>query len=186
MKKDEEIISKLNSIKDDKLNEIITEIQRKEQWVIANAFNSRVFDETHRNMVVDFVKDQKTPIRPELINKLFIQFISSAFSYNRIRNQLRKINREIFKNPNYPIREDHMRILAYLLNDPRFNNMEFWHPLNFNKLISEIIVKGDYSKLKILSDYWLNHIIQILSTCPTRFANFTLNDPTLFYKRLIN
>lgn len=184
MKRDEEIIDKLNSIKEDKLKEIICEIHRKEQWVVGNVVKEGIFDKTHKNMVLDFVKDRKTPVRPETINKLFIQFISSAFSYNRIRNQLRKLNREIFKNPNYPIREDHLRILAYLLDDPRLKNEEYWHPLNFNKLISDLLAKGDYHKLKIMSDYWLNHIIQILSTCPKRFAEFTLNDPILFYKKV--
>ena len=122
-------------INEKRLEEIFKEVHYKESWAIKTAENGKIFDKTHTEMVLDFVRDNRTPIRPKTLNKLMVQFISSAFSYNRIRRQLRRINREVFHDDNYPIREDHMRILSYLLNDDRFLDNDFWYPLRFDYLI---------------------------------------------------
>jgi diadenosine tetraphosphate (Ap4A) HIT family hydrolase len=174
----------LNEINKERIEQIKNEIQQKESWAINIAENQSKLDKTHIEMVQDFIRDNKTPIRPETLNKLMIQFISSAFSYNRIRKQLRKINREKYHLDNYPIREDHKRILAYLLNEDRFLNEDYWHPQKLGQLIREIDNRGQYKNLHIMSDYWLEHIMGILRTAPAKLIEFTNQNINEFYIRV--
>lgn len=115
----------LDTITQQRIISIKNEIHQKESWLISVLEKGDVFDDTHAEMVRDFIRDNKNPARPKSLNELMIQFISSAFSYNRIRKQLRKINREVFNSSNYPIRGDHKNILAFILNDSRFEDDKY-------------------------------------------------------------
>jgi len=184
MKKGNQIKALLNKIGTEKIENIKKEIQQKESWVVNTAEQSDLFDATHAEMVLDFIRDNKKPSRPETINKLMIQFISSAFSYNRIRKQLRKINRIQFNEDNYPVREDHQKILAYLLNDERFEDESNWRPERFGVLVEEIDEKGEYKELQIMSPYWLEHIMNILRTAPAKMIRLTNQNVEEFYNKI--
>lgn len=171
----------VNEITEEKIQQIKNEIHQKEAWLIFTAENQHVFDKTHTEMVLDFIRDNKTPKRPETLNKLMIQFVSSAFSYNRIRKQLRKINREKFNDDNYPIREDHKKILAFILKEDRFKDEDFWHPQKFESLVREVESEGQYKSLHILSNFWLEHIMDILRTAPARLVEISNQDVNVFY-----
>lgn len=171
----------LENVNQKRLFNIQHEIKQKESWAIDAAENQHIFDKTHKEMVQDFIIDSKSPKHAESINKLMIQFISSAFSYNRIRKQLRKINREIFQYDSYPIREDHKRLLAYLLNDERFLDEEYWQPANFESLVSEVESNGKYRNLHFISNYWLEHIMGILQTAPAKLIEVSNQDVNAFY-----
>lgn len=181
MKNIDHIINLLVDINQARLKEIKGEIHQKELWLIHTAENANRFDTTHTEMVLDFIRDNKVPKRPQTLNKLMIQFLSSAFSYNRIRKQLRKINREKYYRDYYPIREDHEKILAYLLDDERFLLEDYWYPLKFESLIKEVERKGQYKNQHIISDYWLEHIMGILRTAPTKLIEITNQDVNTFY-----
>jgi len=184
MTKVENIINLLNQVKEERIRQIESEIQQKESWVTDIAIKGSRFDTTHTEMVLDFIRDNKTPKRPETLNKLMIQLISSAFSYNRIRRQLRKINREKFSIDNYPIREDHEKILAYLLDEERFKIEDFWHPQKLELLIRDVETEGRYKDYKIISDYWLEHIMQILRTAPAKMIEISNENIAEFYKKV--
>lgn len=184
MKKTEPIKNLLNQINEERIEQIKREVQQKESWVINIALDGSRFDTTHIEMVLDFIRDNKTPKRPETLNKLMVQLISSAFSYNRIRKQLRKINREKFNDDNYPIREDHEKILAYLLNEERFKNEDYWYPEKLEFLIKEIENKGQYKEIGELTDYWLEHIMWILRTAPAKLLELTNQGLTDFYDKV--
>jgi len=171
----------LNEFNAGDIQHIKKEIQQKESWLISVAENKNLFDKTHTEMVLDFIRENKVPKRPETLNKLMIQFISRAFSYNRIRKQMRKINREKFHLNNYPVRSDYKKILAYLLDDKRFLREDYWHPKKFQELITEIEIRGRYKDLQILSDYWLEHIMGILRTAPVKLLEFTHQNIDTFY-----
>jgi hypothetical protein len=185
MKKIEQIRTLLDKINEDRVEKIRSEIKKKESFLINTVSDERCpFDVTHTDMVLDNIRDNKIPTRPETLNKLMIQFISSAFSYNRIRKQFRKINRLKFNDPNYPIREVHEKILAYLLCEERFLEEEFWHPQKLEVLIKEIESKGHYKKLQIISGYWLEHIMCIFRTAPPRLMELTKGNLSEFYQKV--
>jgi hypothetical protein len=166
----------LNNITLERIVEIKDEIKYKESQLIAYAQNGSHYDSTHRTMVLESIRDNKPRPRPESLNKLMVQFVSSAFSYNRIRKQLRKINRDVFNNPSFPVRENHEQILAYILNDKRFEDEVYWHPREFKDLIKEIDKKGDYKYPHRISDYWLEHMMDTLRTAPNKLLELSSND----------
>jgi hypothetical protein len=184
LKKIEHIKNLLNHINEEKIAIIKSEIHQKELWVLNVAIKGGIFDKTHTLMVLDYIRDNKNPQRPETLNKLMVQLISSVFSYNRIRKQLRKRNREWFNTDDYPIREDHERILAYLLHEERFENEDFWHPQKFELLIKEIDANKKYKEQHIFSDYWLEYIMDILRTAPSKLTELTNQNINEFYEKV--
>lgn len=184
VRKIDRIKSFLNEINEERVEKISNEIHQKELRLINTAKNGSLFDTTHTEMVLDYIRDNKNPIRPETLNKLMIQLISSALSYNRIRKQFRKINRIVFNDSNFPIKEDNKKILAYLLSEERFNDEYYWHPDKFEVLIKEIDNKGGYKKLKILSDYWLEHVMDVFRSAPARMIELTSNNLNGFYNKI--
>lgn len=184
MKKIEHIKNLLNQISEERKEQIKMEVQKKESYLLTVAQNGSQLDETHRDMVLESIRDNKPRPRPESLNKLMVQLVSSAFSYNRIRKQLRKINREVFKNPSFPVRENHEQILAYILNDKRLEDEVYWHPREFKELLKEIDKKGDYKHLNIISDYWLEHMMDTLRTAPTKLMELSNSDINKFYKKV--
>lgn len=176
----------LNKITEEKIKQILNEIHQKELWLINTVENQQIFDKTHTDMVLDFIRDNKIPERPKTINKLMVQLISSAFSYNRIRKQMRKINRAEFHADYYPIREDYCKILAFLLSENRFLDEISWHPINFESLVRKVESDGQFKSLHILTNFWLEYIMDILHTAPAKLIEITNQDIDVFYNTIDN
>ncbi|HQB28608.1 MAG TPA: HIT family protein [Paludibacter sp.] len=174
----------LENISDKRFEEIKEEVHGKESLLIHAAEAGGVFDKTHRDMVMDAIRDNKSPSRPETINRLMLQLISSAFSYNRVRNQLKRINKSRFHHDYYPILDDHKLLLGYILNDERFKDEDFWHPVRFKALIEEIKNTRKYEKVHELTDYWLTYLLDILSTAPAKLIEITNQNVTEFYDKV--
>jgi len=174
----------LENISDNRFEEIKKEVHGKESLLIYAAETGGVFDKTHNDMVMDAIRDNKSPSRPETINRLMLQLISSAFSYNRVRNQLKRINKSKFHHDYYPILDDHKILLGYLLNDERFEDEDYWHPVRFKALIEEIKNKRKYEEVHELTDFWLKYILDILSTAPTKLIEITNQNVNEFYRKV--
>ncbi len=178
------IIGMLQNVSDKRLDEINKEISNKESILINTAEKGGVFDKTHTDMVMDALRDNKSPSRPETINRLLLQLINSAFTYNRIRNQLKRINKSKFDRNYFPVLEDQKKLLGYLLNDERFEDEDYWHPVRFKDLIEEIKDRRNYKEVHELTDYWLRYILDILSTAPAKLIEITNLNVNEFYEQV--
>ncbi len=184
MKKIERIKDILSRIDNDSLLRIKQEIKDKELLLISLAEKGEISDKTCEDSVFDYLKLSKNPPRPKNLNELMVQFIGSAFSYNRIRIQMRKIHRERFGNPDFPIKSEHKKILSYIFNDQRLNDDFFWHPERLGILMDEIESRGDYNNPMIITPYWLGRIMSTLLTAPKRIMEITGGDISAFYKKI--
>jgi len=178
------IIEILQNVSDKRLDEIRKEISNKESILIHTAEKGGVFDKTHTDMVLGAIRDNKSPSRPETLNKLLLQLISSAFSYNRVRNQLKRINNSKFNRNYFPVGEDHKRLLGYLLNDERFEDEDYWHPVRFEALLEEIKHHRKYEAVNELTPYWLGYILDILGTAPSKLIEITNLNVNEFYRKV--
>jgi len=171
----------LDRITPERIEEIRNEIQEKEDTLIHEAEDGNRLDETHKEMVLNYIRDNLIPEHPTDIQNLMLQFISSAFSYSVLREELKRQFLELCHQDRYPILRDHMILLSRIFNENRFEIENFWEPNSLLELATEIQNQRQYD-LNSRSPF--NRIISILLTAPQVISQLFENNLNEKYEEI--
>lgn len=163
-------MSKINRIKDlleritlPRLVQIKKEILEKEKELIYQAQNGDRLDTTHTEMVLNSIRDNRIPDHPKNLNRLMMQFITSALTYTVLREDLKRQFKQIFGKDGYPVLDDHKFLLSNIFHEPKFEDETNWHPEKLLEITEAIQGQNGYD---LKSKQTKPRIIAILLTAP--------------------
>lgn len=163
-------MSKINGIKDlleritlQRLLQIKKEILEKEKELIDQAQIGNRLDTTHTDMVLNSIRDNRIPDHPKDLNRLMLQFITSALTYTVLREELKRQFKQIFDKDGYPVLDDYRFLLSKIFHETKFINETNWHPEKLLEIAEAIQGKNAYD---LKSKKPKPRIIAVLLTAP--------------------